>query len=89
MAQALKIPCISMPPVPITYPIIEFPNLAIAPTSNWGKILNKLSYKVIEKADFVSIKDINNFRMNTLQLKKCKAGIYTIKTVMSGYQLYT
>lgn len=77
MAQVLKITCISMPPVPITYPITEFPNLAIAPTSNWGKTLNKLSYKAIEKADLASMKDINDFRINTLQLKKRKAGVFS------------
>lgn len=79
MAQALGIPCISMPPVPITYPITEFPNLAIAPTANWGKTLNKFSYKIIEKADAASLKDINDFRVKTLGLKKRKAGEFAYK----------
>ena len=43
MAKAMNIPCISVPPVPITYPVIEFPNMAIAPTANWGAALNRLS----------------------------------------------
>ncbi|MGB8454939.1 MAG: glycosyltransferase [Anaerocolumna sp.] len=79
MALALGIPCISMPPVPIIYPITEFPNLAIAPTRNWGKLLNKLSYKLIEKADASNIKEINDFRKKTLHLAKRKAGVFAYK----------
>ncbi len=79
MALALDIPCISMPPVPITFPVKEFPNLAISPTKNLGKTLNKLSYIVVKKAEASNIKEINNFRDSTLHLPKRKAGIYTYK----------
>lgn len=79
MVEALKIPCISMPPVPITYPITEFPNLAIAPTSNWGKVFNKFSYKIVEKADLANMKEINDFRIKTLRLNKRKAGTFAYK----------
>lgn len=76
MAKALNIPCISVPPVPITYPISEFPNLAIAPTANWGAALNRLSYAISRKADLSSLKEINDFRRKTLGLPTRKAGIY-------------
>ncbi len=79
MAQLLGIPCISMPPVPITYPITEFPNLAVNPSGDWGKVLNKLSYKFIEKADASNIKEINDFRNKTLHLPKRKAGEFAYK----------
>ncbi len=47
VALELGIPCISMPLVPITYPIEEFPNLAISPVKNLGKRLNKFTYKIM------------------------------------------
>lgn len=77
MALSLGIPCVSMPPVPITYPIEEFPNLAIAPTKNFGKKINKLTYSMMTKAESSSIKEVNDFREKTLKLPKRKAGIYT------------
>ena len=76
MAKALKIPCISVPPVPITYPVSEFPNMAIAPTANWGAALNRLSYSMMGKADLSSLKEINDFRRKTLGLPARKAGVY-------------
>lgn len=79
MALALGIPCVSMPPVPITYPIEEFPNLAIAPTKSFGKKLNKLTYNIMAMAESASIKEVNDFREKTLKLPKRKAGIYTFK----------
>lgn len=77
VAEYLKIPCISMPLVPMIYPITEFPNLALAPTKNFGKFINKLTYKVIKLAESSSIKDINEFRINTLGLNKRKIGALT------------
>ncbi len=77
IAKALGIPCISMPPVPMTYPIEEFPNLAISPKKSLGKWLNKLSYKVVAMAESASIKEVNAFRKETLGLSKRKAGLYT------------
>lgn len=79
IAKALRIPCISMPPIPITYPIEEFPNLAISPTRNLGKTLNKLTYKIMYKAEKASIKEVNDFREKTLNLPKRKSGKYTFK----------
>lgn len=79
IASALHVPCLSMPPVPVTYPITEFPNLALAPTSNWGAFFNKLSYKMLAKADLANMQAINDFRQNTLKLPKRKAGAFTRK----------
>lgn len=77
IAEALAIPCISIPPVPITFPIDEFPNLAISPTKNLGKRLNLWTYSVIAQAERSSIKEVNDFRQKTLHLPKRKSGLYT------------
>lgn len=77
MAKALGIKCISMPTVPITYPIDEFPNLIISPTKNFGKRINRLTYKLVEKSEISSIKEINDFRRKVLGLENRKSGIYT------------
>lgn len=79
IAKYLGIPCISMPPVTITYPIEEFPNQAISPTRNLGKVINKLTYKIMNKAESASIKEVNDFREKTLNLPKRKSGKYTFK----------
>ncbi len=75
MAHALGIPCVSVPPVPITYPVSEFPNMAIAPTKNFGAALNRLSYAPMAKADAASIKEINAWRASR-GLPARKAGAY-------------
>ena len=49
IAVDLGIACVSMPPVPITFPVGEFANLAVT-HKNLGPVLNKLTYKVNEKA---------------------------------------
>ncbi|MEO1813995.1 MAG: glycosyltransferase [Acetobacterium sp.] len=77
IAEALDIPCISIPPVPITFPIDEFPNLAISPTKNLGKRLNLWTYSVIAQAERSSINEVNDFREKTLHLPKRKSGLYT------------
>lgn len=76
IALKLGIPCVSMPPVPVTYPISEFANLAVT-TKNLGKRLNKATYRINEKAESSQIDIINDFREKVLQLPKRKAGIYT------------
>lgn len=76
IALKLGIPCVSMPPVPITYPVREFANLALT-TKNLGKWLNKVTYRVNEMAEGQQINLINDFRVKVLQLPKRKAGIYT------------
>ncbi len=76
MAAALKIPCVSIPTVPITFPVSEFPNMAIAPTANWGATLNRLSYAMMDKADMSSLREINDFRQKSLGLPPRKAGVY-------------
>lgn len=70
------IPCVSMPPVPVTYPIEEFPNLALT-KKNLGKQLNRLTYLVNSKAESGQISEINNFREKTLGLPPRRAGVYT------------
>lgn len=79
MANALGIPCVSMPPVPITYPIEEFPNLALSPTRNLGKYLNKLTYSLMVKAESASIHEVNGFREQMLGLPKRKSGAYAFQ----------
>jgi sterol 3beta-glucosyltransferase len=74
IAEYLGIPCISMPPVPILFPITEFPNLAIASKRNLGPALNKLTYKATALGESSYMKDINEFRKNSLNLPKRKAG---------------
>lgn len=78
IALKLGISCVCMPPVPITYPISEFANLAVT-TKNLGKWLNKATYRVNEKAENMQIDLINDFRAKVLRLPKRKAGIYTYK----------
>lgn len=77
MAIELGIPCISMPLVPITYPIEEFPNLAISPIKSFGKQVNKFTYKIMSLGEKSSLKEINDFRVKTLKRNKRKAGQYT------------
>lgn len=77
MALALGIPCISMPPVPITFPIPEFPNLAVSSTKNFGGMINKLTYRMMAKGESASIKELNDFREKTLHLPKRKSGLYS------------
>lgn len=76
IALHLGIPCVSMPPVPITYPVSEFANLAVT-TKNLGRWLNKATYRVNEMAERSQINLINDFRAKVLQLPKRKAGLYT------------
>ena len=76
IAIKLGISCVSMPPVPITYPVSEFANLALT-TKNLGKWLNKATYRINEKAEISQINLINDFREKVLQLPKRKAGLYT------------
>ena len=76
IALKLGIPCVCMPPVPITYPIKEFANLAVT-SKNLGGWLNRVTYRVNEKAESSQIGVINDFREKVLHLPKRKAGIYT------------
>ncbi len=77
LSEYLNIPCVSMPPVPMTYPITEFPSLAVTGSKNYGKFLNKLTYSTIKFSESASIKDINDFRAKSLSLLKRKGGIYS------------
>ncbi len=77
IAEALKIPCVSMPPVPMLYPTQAFPNLAVSPSGNFGPWLNKLTYKVLLFSESSSMEIINDFRVNTLKLSKRKMGKYS------------
>ena len=79
IAEKLGVLCISMPPIPIIYPVSQFPNLAIT-TRNLGGYLNKLTYKLVNLgAESNNIKDINAFREKELKLKKRKSGEYMIR----------
>lgn len=85
IAEKLDILCISMPPIPIIYPISEFPNLAIS-TRNLGGPLNKLTYTLANLgAESNNIKDINEFREKVLHLKKRKSGKFMISR--NGYPI--
>jgi len=85
IAEKLDILCISMPPIPIIYPISDFPNLAIT-TKNLGRTLNKATYLLANLgAESNNIKDINEFREKELNLKKRKSGDYMIKR--NGYPI--
>lgn len=75
IALSYKIPCVSMPPVPITWPVTEFPNLALT-TKDLGPVLNRLSYRINAKAESSQIHCINDFRREVLHLKPRKAGVY-------------
>jgi len=77
LSEYLKIPCVSMPPVPMTYPITEFPSLAVTGNKNFGKFFNKLSYYTVRLSESASIKDINDFRAKSLHLNKRKGGAYS------------
>lgn len=79
IAEYFNIPCISMPPVPMTYPITEFPCLAVSGERNFGSFLNKLTYSVNKYAESSTMKEINDFRIKTLGLSKRKMGAYTYK----------
>lgn len=87
IAVSLKIPCVSMPLTPVTYPITEFPNLAVSSTANFGKAINRMTYMVNRKAESMQMKEINDFREKTLGLPKRKAGIYAFDR--NGEQLPT
>ncbi|HYE81934.1 MAG TPA: glycosyltransferase [Clostridia bacterium] len=79
IAEHLRILCISMPPVPILFPITEFPNFVIASKRNLGPVLNKLTYKATALAESSYMKDINEFRKDSLKLPERKAGELTFK----------
>ena len=72
------IPCVSMPPVPITYPVSEFPNLALT-TKSLGPFLNRKSYAVNAMAEKGQLEVINDFREKVLGLGKRKAGMYAFR----------
>ncbi len=76
IAAYQNIPCLCLPPVPIMYPITEFPNFTISPNKNFGPLLNKWSYKVVMLSEQPFMKQINDFREKTLKLPKRKAGRY-------------
>lgn len=77
IALKLNIPCICVSPVPFIYPIEEFPNLVVSSKHNFGKVLNRLTYKTMKYVESSNIKEINDFREKVLNLPKRKTGIYT------------
>jgi len=79
IADYLNIPCICMSPVPIMYPITEFPNFAISSKGNFGPFINKLTYKAISFSESSFIGDINDFRRELLNLPQRKTGELTFK----------
>lgn len=79
IAQHMNIPCICLPPVPIMYPITEFPNFAISADKSFGPFLNKLTYKATSLGEASYMKSINDFRKSSLNLPKRKAGEIAFK----------
>ncbi len=79
----MRVPVVSMSPVPMVYPVKEFPNLALAPDKDFGHLINRLSYSVIKFSESSFIKEINDFRQKKLHMKSRKSGAYT-----SGHILY-
>ncbi|MED3971722.1 glycosyltransferase [Priestia megaterium] len=77
IALYFNIPCICLPPVPIMYPITEFPNFSLSSKKSFGPVLNRLSYKLVKFSELPFIKEINDFRGKTLKSPKRKAGLYT------------
>lgn len=77
IAEYMGIPCLSLPPVPLTFPVKEMPNLALTSRKTLGPLLNKLSYLASKYGESGNMKDINDFRQKTLHLKKRKAGAYS------------
>lgn len=75
IANYRGIPCVSMPPVPITCPIPEFPCLAVT-TRDLGARLNRMSYQVNALAEASQIGLVNDFRERCLGLGPRKAGAY-------------
>ncbi|MDL2205399.1 glycosyltransferase [Eubacteriales bacterium OttesenSCG-928-N13] len=78
MANALGIPAVHMPPVPVVWPIPEFPNPALSPRGRYGAVLNRLTYRVNNLADSSGIREINDFRQKLLELPGRKAGAYAL-----------
>ncbi len=85
IAKYYDIPCISMPLVPLTVPIEDFPNLFISATKNFGKNVNKFTYKATSMTENNNIKDINQFRQEKLGYSKRKANSYNIN--IEDYQI--
>lgn len=77
IALYYHIPCICLPPVPIMYPITEFPNFSLSSKQSFGPTLNRLSYKIVKFSEYPFMKEINDFREKTLKFPKRKAGLYT------------
>lgn len=73
IAEYLNIPCICMSPVPIIYPITEFPNFVVSPNKNFGPFLNRLTYKVTARGESSHMKYINDFREKSIHLPERKA----------------
>ena len=87
IAVDLGIPCVSMPPVPITFPVSEFANLAVT-HKNLGPVLNKLTYKVNEKAESSQINEINDFRKKHLVCRSGKPEFTPIPMGKTKYLSY-
>lgn len=85
IALYYNIPCISMPLIPYSVEIAEFPNLFVSTNRNFGPTINKLSYKITNKVENNNIKDINKFRLTTLGMKKRKANVFNKK--INDYQI--
>lgn len=79
IAEYLNIPCICMPPIPIVYPITEFPSIAVSANKSFGAFLNRLSYKSTSLGESSYIKHINDFRKRSLNLPKRKSGELAFK----------
>lgn len=77
VAVKLGIPCVSMPPAPVLYPISSFPCPAVSSYHNFGPFLNRKTYLVNRRSESAQISLINQFRHDTLGLPARKTGAYT------------
>lgn len=85
IALYYNIPCVSVPLVPLTVEIEEFPNMLISLNRNFGKKLNKLTYKITSKTENNNIKDINDFRVKELGFQPRKANVFN--TTINSYKI--
>lgn len=88
IGQYMNVPVVSMPPVPMVYPVDEFPNLAIAPDKDFGHLMNRLSYSVIRFSESSFIKEINDFRQKKLNMNRRKSGAYANSRILYPISRY-
>ncbi len=74
IAEYLGIPAVHIADMPNIYPISNYPYEDWSNKSIINKPFNKLTYKKASKIDKQVLKEINNFRYNSLKINKRKSG---------------